>query len=79
MNQQDRKEFEIVHLKIDGLKKDIEKMRQQYGNVTFDYVVVAELNDWDVGPDDVYYKKINLGDAHVQATLNKYIKSDRIN
>ena len=60
-------------------KKDIEKMRQQYGNVTFDYVVVAELNDWDVGPDDVYYKKINLGDAHVQATLNKYIKSDRIN
>ena len=27
MNQQDRKEFEIVHLKIDGLKKDIEKMQ----------------------------------------------------
>ena len=24
MNQQDRKEFEIVHLKIDGLKEDIE-------------------------------------------------------
>ena len=23
MNQQDRKEFEIVHLKIDELKKDI--------------------------------------------------------
>ena len=27
VNQQDRKEFEIVHLKIDGLKKDIEKMQ----------------------------------------------------
>ena len=26
MNQQDRKEFEIVHLKIDELKKDIEKL-----------------------------------------------------
>ena len=26
MNQQDRKEFEIVHLKIDGLKDDIEKL-----------------------------------------------------
>ena len=26
MNQNDRKEFEIVHLKIDELKKDIEKM-----------------------------------------------------
>ena len=26
MNQQDRKEFEIVHLKIDGLKEDIEKL-----------------------------------------------------
>ena len=27
MNQNDRKEFEIVHLKIDELKKDIEKMQ----------------------------------------------------
>ena len=27
MNQQDRKEFEIVHLKIDGLKEDILKMQ----------------------------------------------------
>jgi len=26
VNQNDRKEFEIVHLKIDELKKDIEKM-----------------------------------------------------
>ena len=26
MNQQARKEFEIVHLKIDGLKEDIEKL-----------------------------------------------------
>ena len=26
MNQQDRKEFEIVHLKIDGLNEDIEKL-----------------------------------------------------
>ena len=27
MNQQDRKEFEIVHLKIDGLKEDIFKIQ----------------------------------------------------
>ena len=27
MNQQDRKEFEIVHLKIDELRKDIVKMQ----------------------------------------------------
>ena len=27
MNQQDRKEFEIVHLKIDGLKEDILKIQ----------------------------------------------------
>ena len=27
MNQQDRKEFEIVHLKIDELKRDILKLR----------------------------------------------------
>ena len=27
MNQQDRKDFEIVHLKIDGLKEDILKMQ----------------------------------------------------
>ena len=27
MNQNDRKEFEIVHLKIDELKKDINKMQ----------------------------------------------------
>ena len=27
MNQQDRKEFEIVHLKIDELKKDIVELK----------------------------------------------------
>ena len=27
MNQQDRKEFEIVHLKIDELKRDILKLQ----------------------------------------------------
>lgn len=29
MNQQDRKEFEIVHFKIDGLKKDITDLQTQ--------------------------------------------------
>ena len=28
MNQQDRKEFEIVHIKIDEMKKDITELRK---------------------------------------------------
>jgi hypothetical protein len=28
MNQQDRKEFEIVHIKIDEMKKDISELRK---------------------------------------------------
>ena len=32
MNQNDRKEFEIVHLKIDGLKEDIEKLNTDMEN-----------------------------------------------
>ena len=29
MNQQDRKEFEIIHLKIDDLRNDIDQMRSE--------------------------------------------------
>ena len=29
MNQQDRKEFEIVHLKMDGMKEDLAELRRE--------------------------------------------------
>ena len=29
MNQQDRKEFDIIHLKIDGMKEDITELRRE--------------------------------------------------
>ena len=29
MNQQDRKEFDIIHLKIDGMKEDITELRKE--------------------------------------------------
>ena len=60
-------------------EKDLAKMREQYKDTVFDYVIVAELNDSDLGPDDVYYKKINLGDANVQAAINQNVKSDDLN
>ena len=32
MNQADRKEFELIHNKIDDIKKDIDEMKQSMNN-----------------------------------------------
>jgi len=58
---------------------DMNKLREKYKNTTFDYVIVGELIDDDLGPDDAYYKKIDLGDANVQAAINENINSENIN
>tara|TARA_R100000900_G_scaffold11175_2_gene10135 strand:- start:1038 stop:3065 length:2028 start_codon:yes stop_codon:yes gene_type:complete len=61
-------------------KKDLAKMREQYANTQFDYVIVAELIDDDFpGPDDAYYKKVDLGDATIQAAINQNVPSDNLN
>ena len=61
-------------------EKDMNKMREQYKDTVFDYVIVAELIDDDaVSHDDAYYKKVNLGDASVQALLNKAVPSEDLN
>ena len=58
---------------------DMDKLREQYKDTTFDYVIVGELIDDDLGPDDAYYKKIDLGDANVQAAINENINSENLN
>ena len=61
-------------------EKDMNKMREQYKDTQFDYVIVAELIDDDmVSHDDAYYKKVNLGDASVQSLLNEAIPSEDLN
>tara|TARA_R110001632_G_scaffold5934_2_gene24089 strand:+ start:16272 stop:18293 length:2022 start_codon:yes stop_codon:yes gene_type:complete len=61
-------------------KEDMAKMREQYKDTVFDYVMVAELIDDDmVSHDDAYYKKVDLGDASIQAAINKAIPSEDLN
>jgi len=60
-------------------KKDLAKMREQYANTKFDYVIVAELMDDDLGPDDAYYKKVDLGDATIQSFINQNVSSENLN
>ena len=59
---------------------DMNKLREQYKNTVFDYVIVAELIDDDmVSHDDAYYKKIDLGDATIQGVLNDRISAENLN
>ena len=59
---------------------DMNKLREQYKDTVFDYVVVAELIDDDmVSHDDAYYKKIDMGDPTIQAALNEKIDSTDLN
>ena len=61
-------------------KKDLAKMREQYANTKFDYVIVAELIDDDAWThDDAYYKKVDLGDATIQSFINQNIPSENLN
>jgi hypothetical protein len=61
-------------------EEDMNKMREKYKDTTFDYVIVAELIDDDmVSHDDAYYKKVDLGDANVQAAINENVSSENLN
>ena len=61
-------------------EEDMNKMREKYKDTTFDYVIVAELIDDDmVSHDDAYYKKIDLGDANVQAAINQNVSAENLN
>ena len=61
-------------------ESDMNKLREQYKNTVFDYVVVAELIDDDaVSHDDAYYKKVDMGDPTIQAALNERIPSEDLN
>jgi len=61
-------------------EEDMNKMREKYKDTTFDYVIVAELIDDDmVSHDDAYYKKVDLGDANIQAAINENINSENLN
>ena len=58
---------------------DMNKMKEQYGDIQFDYVMVAELIDDDLGPDDAYYRKVDMEDPNLQATINKSVDSTDLN
>lgn len=59
---------------------DMNKLREQYKDTVFDYVVVAEMIDDDmVSHDDAYYKKVDMGDPTIQAALNEKIDSTDLN
>ncbi len=61
-------------------EEDMNKLREQYANTVFDYVIVAELIDDDmVSHDDAYYKKIDMGDATIQTALNETVDSTDLN
>lgn len=61
-----------------GNEDDRNKLREQYGDVVFKQVVVAELRDSDLGPDndDYYYKKINLADPQLRMGLNSKFSTE---
>jgi len=61
-------------------EEDMNKLREQYANTVFDYVIVAELIDDDmVSHDDAYYKKVDMGDPTIQAALNEKVDSTDLN
>ena len=57
---------------------DKRKMREQYKDVVFTPVMVAELIDDDLGPDDPYYRKVEM-DVATQSAINKSIDSEDLN
>jgi hypothetical protein len=61
-----------------GNESDRDKLREQYGDVVFKQVVIAEMRDSDLGPDndDYYYKKVNLADPNLQIKLNEKFNSE---
>lgn len=61
-----------------GNESDRDKLREQYGDVVFKQVVLAEMRDSDFGPDndDYYYKKVNLADPNLQIKLNEKFNSE---
>ena len=58
---------------------DMAKMREQYKDVVFTPVMVAELIDDDLGPDDAYYKKVEMGLPSIQAAINRNIDPEELN
>ena len=60
-------------------KEDFAKIKEQYGDVVFDPVLVAELIDDDLGPDDAYYKKVDMGLTSVRSAINRNIDPEELN
>ena len=61
-------------------EEDMEKLRAQYKNTVFDYVMVAELIDGDmISADDAYYKKVEMGQTDIQTLMNEAIDAEDLN
>jgi len=60
-------------------ESDMNKLKEQYGDIQFDYVMVAELMDDDLGPDDAYYKKIDMSQTSMRSSINKNIDPEELN
>jgi len=61
-------------------EEDMNKIREQYKDTIFDYVMVAELIDDDmISADDAYYKKVEMGQVDIQTLMNEAINTEDLN
>tara|TARA_R100000654_G_scaffold22651_1_gene44862 strand:- start:9849 stop:11897 length:2049 start_codon:yes stop_codon:yes gene_type:complete len=59
-------------------EKEKQKLKDEYGDVVFKPTLVAELIDKDLGPDDPYYKKVDMGIPSIRTAINSKLDSDAL-
>jgi|21_taG_2_1085346.scaffolds.fasta_scaffold00346_3 hypothetical protein len=60
-------------------EKDRAKMAEQYKDVIFEPVIIAEMEDFDLLTNDVYYDVLDLGDQNVLMAMNEAINPEKLN
>jgi len=62
-----------------GNESDRAKMANEYKDVIFKPTLVAELEDSDIGINEVYYKEFDLADTNVLTKLNEKVNPEKLN
>tara|TARA_R110002020_G_scaffold216496_1_gene424265 strand:+ start:16089 stop:18113 length:2025 start_codon:yes stop_codon:yes gene_type:complete len=60
-------------------KEDKQKLKDQYGSLVFEPVMMAELIDKDIVTDDAYYKVVDLNDIGTLEAINKNMDPANLN
>jgi hypothetical protein len=60
-------------------EKDRAKLAEQYKDVIFEPVIIAEMEDFDLITNDVYYDVLDLGDQNVLMAMNEVINPEKLN